>query len=222
MIRKIFLSVSLLAAGFLAQAQLVSMPRGAKITLDTITTEITVLSPEVVRVTKYTGEHPELRPSDYKFHKQELPDSLRRVEEAGKLKIDTGKFYAAINAKDGNVSFWNHEGQLILAEQHRTGKITLVDKNKYAVSQDFQIGKSQADSIFCQDVPVNLKGKRTKLRSENAPLSMVSTDKGYSILWNSTGDGYIDDTPGRDVKKPGDVTFSSPATTAIDYFFAVE
>ncbi|MCM1520848.1 MAG: DUF4968 domain-containing protein [Lachnoclostridium sp.] len=222
MIRKILLSVCLLAGSLLSQAQLISLPRGAKITLDTITTEITVLTPRTVRVTKYTGATPELYIPNIFAGNRELPDSLRRVEEAGKLKIDTGNFYAAINAKDGNVSFWNHEGQLILAEQHRTGKITSTDKNKYAVSQDFQIGKSQADSIYCPGAGVNLKGARTKLCSPNAPQSMVSTDKGYQIHWNSPGDGYIDDTPGRDVKKPGDVTFSSPSTTAIDYFFIIE
>ena len=48
-------------------------------------------------------------------------------------------------------------------------------------------------------------------KAAGLPQRLVSTDKGYSILWNTPGyAGHIDDTPGRQVKKPGDVTFSLP------------
>ena len=88
--------------------------------------------------------------------------------------------------------------------------------------QDFQIGKSQAESIYCPAVRTNLKGKRVKFSDDDAPLPLIATELGYSIYWNTPGFGYIDDTPGREVKKPGDVTFSSPSTTAIDYYFIVK
>ena len=212
--------------GCLAQAQLVSLPHGASITVDTLSTEITVISPTVVEVTKYIGSRPGLSTPNFQLEATELPDSLPRVEGGGKLKIDTGRFYAAVNAKDGNVSFWGHDGNLILAEQHRSASLVPTGKKgRYAARQDFQIGKSQADSIYCGMLPVekrkNLKGMRVEFgdKAKGLPHPLVSTDKGYSILWNSRGQGYVDDTPERQVKKPGDVTFSSPKTNAIHYYF---
>lgn len=223
---RLFFALVCLMCGCLSQAQLVSLPHGASITVDTLSTEITVISPTVVEVVKYIGSRPGLSTPNFQLEAAELADSLPRTEGGGKLKIDTGKFYAAVNAKDGNVSFWDHEGNLILAEQHRSA--TLVPggrKGRYTVCQDFQIGKSQADSIYCGMLPVdkrkNIKGMRVEFgdRSKGLPHPLVATDKGYSILWNSRGRGYVDDTPGRQVKKPGDVTFSTYETTAIHYYF---
>lgn len=214
--------------GCFAHAQVESLAQGARITVDTLTTEITVISPSVVHVTKYVGALPVLSTPHFMPEKTAIADSLPRIEMGGKLKIDTGRFYAAVNAKDGNVSFWGHDGNLILAEQHRSASLMPSDKkDRYVAKQDFQIGKSLADSIYCPVMPAvkrkNLKGQRVEFgdKSKGLPHPYVATEKGYSILWNSPGRGYIDDTPGRQVKKPGDVTFMSPATTAIDYYFIV-
>ena len=222
--RRYVLALGCVVCGLIAQAQqLTSLPQGAKIVIDSFTTDITVISPSVVRVTKYIGGEPELATPKFMPEKDALLDSLPRTEEGGKLKIDTGRFYAAVNAKDGNVSFWNHDGKLILAEQHGTGELVPTeDEGLYEARQDFQIGKSQAESIYCPAVRTNLKGKRVKFSDDDAPLPLIATELGYSIYWNTPGFGYIDDTPGREVKKPGDVTFSSPSTTAIDYYFIVK
>lgn len=225
--KPLYLTLALLFCSFLSQAQIVSLPHGAKITVDTLTTELTVISPGVVEVTKYIGRRPSTSTPNFQLGGETLPDSLPRTEGGGKLKIDTGRFYAAINAKDGNVSFWDYDGNLLLAEQHRTASLTPSGKkDSYDVRQDFQIGKSQADSIYCGTLPSakrkNLKGTRVAFGDKAAglPQRLVSTDKGYSILWNTPGNGgHIDDSPGRQVKKPGDVTFSSPRTTAIQYYF---
>lgn len=226
--RRFIFVLCIVMCGCFAQAQVVSLAHGARITVDTLTTEITVISPSVVEVTKYIGSRPRLSSPRLQHEETVLPDSLPRTESGGKLKIDTGRFYAAVNAKDGNVSFWDYDGNLILAEQHRSAQLLpLGKKGRFEAKQDFQIGKSQADSIYCPAMPMakrkNLKGLRVKFgdKSKGLPHPYVATEKGYSILWNSPGHGYIDDTPGRQVKKPGDVTFSSPATTAIDYYFFV-
>lgn len=222
--RRYVLALCCVVCGWFAQAQQVtSLPQGARIVVDTMTTDITVISPSVVRVTKYLGSEPELAVPKFMPEKDALADSLPRTEEAGKLKINTGRYYAAVNAKDGNVSFWNHDGTLILAEQHKSASLAPTDEEGlYAAKQDFQIGKSKAESIYCPAVRENLKGKRTKFGDDAAPLPLVATELGYSIYWNTPGFGYIDDSPGRVVKKPGDVTFSAPETTAIDYYFILK
>ena len=139
---RLFFALGCLMCGCLAQAQLVSLPRGAEITVDSLTTEITVISPSVIEVTKYIGSRPHMSMPNFQLEATELADSLPRTEGGGKLTIDTGRFYAAVNGKDGNVSFWDHDGNLILAEQHRSASLTSTGKRgRYAVRQDFQIGK---------------------------------------------------------------------------------
>ena len=143
--KPLYLTLALLICSCFTHAQIVSLPYGAKITVDTLTTELTVISPGVVEVTKYIGSRPGTSTPKLQLGDSTLPDSLARTEGGGKLKIDTGRFYAAVNAKDGNVSFWDYDGNLILAEQHRSASLTPSGKkDRYDVRQDFQIGKSQA------------------------------------------------------------------------------
>ncbi|MDE5694244.1 MAG: DUF4968 domain-containing protein, partial [Duncaniella sp.] len=124
LMKPVYLTLALLFCSFLSQAQIVSLPHGAKITVDTLTTELTVISPGVVEVTKYIGRRPSTSTPNFQLGGETLSDSLPRTEGGGKLKIDTGRFYAAVNAKDGNVSFWDYDGNLLLAEQHRSASLT--------------------------------------------------------------------------------------------------
>ncbi len=224
------LYLGLSSCACMAHAQIVSLPHGARITIDSITTEVTVLSPTTVEVTKYIGERPQQDEPVLKIAAGELADSLPRVEGGGKIKIDGGNYYAALNLKDGNVSFWGHDGNLIMAEQHRTASMTRrndVDQtgNIYEVSQDFQIGLSDATSVTCPvstvAPAVNLKGRRAEFGSETdgLPVPYIVTDKGYGILWSVSGPGRMDDTPGRRVRKSGDVTFTSDSADSIHYYF---
>ncbi len=212
------LSLSALLWG-VAEAEIIPTPAGAKITIDTLTTEVVVCSPTTVRVLKYIGESPIPASIDAKAKE------LKRVEAKGKQKIDTGDFYVALNEKDGNVSFWSHEGALIMAEQHRTGSIKQNGDGSYAVSQDFQVGRSEADTIFCPMSKVapamNLKGRCVEFgnEAEGMPVPYIATEKGYGVYWNVPGAGRMDDRPEREVKKPGDVTFKSDSANTIDYYF---
>lgn len=221
---RLLFALGCFVCGCVAQAQLLSQPHGASITIDSVTTEITVITPSMVEVTKYVGERPQL--SGFRPETTSLPDSLPRKEGAGKLKIDTGRFYAAVNAKDGNVSFWDHDGNLILAEQHRSASFAPSGKTgRYKLSQDFQMGLAKVDSMYCCTLPAaerkNLRGRRVEFGAghDGCPQPYVATEKGFLIKWNTPGEGYIDDTPERQVKKPGDVTFGSPDAAAIHYYF---
>lgn len=202
----------------MANAEITPTANGAKITVDSLTTEVIVCSPSKVRVLKYYGERPETANCP-------TGRELKRVAAKGKYKIDAGEYYVALNEKDGNVSFWDHEGVLIMAEQHRTASLTPLpgEKGRYIVKQDFQFGRAAVDSIICPaaKTPVNLKGSLTEFGkgSYALPTHYVTTEKGFGILWNSPAPGRIDDSPERPVKKPGDVTFTSDNAPAIDYHF---
>lgn len=195
-----------------AMGEITPTPAGAKITLDSVTTEVTVCTPTQVRVIKYVGAYDGVPPCA-------AMSDLRRVAADGKYKIDTGEYYVAINEKDGNVSFWDHNGTLIMAEQHRTSSLTPVPgTDRYTVRQDFQIGRSGAQVMTTPDDDKNLIGTLAELGTA-LPSPCIVTDKGYAIIWQSGLPGRIDDTPGRKVKKAGDVTFTSDSTGAIEYTF---
>ncbi|MDE6394799.1 MAG: DUF4968 domain-containing protein [Duncaniella sp.] len=195
-----------------AMAEITPTPAGAKITLDSVTTEVMVCSPTQVRVIKYIGAYDGPAATGAK------PD-LKRIADHGKYKIDTGEYYVAINEKDGNVSFWDHNGTLIMAEQHRTSSLAPVTgTDSYSVRQDFQFGRADVQTIATPGVDKNLIGTLAELGSA-LPTPCVVTDKGFAVIWQSGLPGRMDDTPGRKVKKPGDVTFTSDTTQAIDYLF---
>lgn len=194
-----------------AAAEVTPTTSGAKITLDSVTTEVIVCSPTRVQVIKYVGTFEGSRPAA-------AQSELRRVTEKGKQKIDTGEYYVAINEKDGNVSFWDHDGNLIMAEQHRSSSFTPVGTDRYTVRQDFQVGRSGAQSLSSPGSDRNLIGTLAELGTD-LPAPCVIADKGYAICWQSGLPGRMDDTPGRNVKKPGDVTFISDSTPAITYTF---
>lgn len=203
--KKLFVLIFAVAAALASRAEITPTDCGAKITLDSITTELIVYAPGAVRVIKYVGEHPELP----KLKVKGLPSAPAKKayrSEGGhnKLKIDTGDIYAALNEKDANVSFWNHGDTLIMAEQHKTGVIGAPDrKGRRAVAQDFQMGRAKVE---------NLKFAKNR----------ISTEKGFGILWLADKNVKLDDSPREDKKKQGDVTLASPSALMIDYLFVIE
>lgn len=222
--KKIFAMLMALAS-ITASAQVTSTPTGAKITLDSITTEIVIYSPEAVRVIKYKGERPEIKPLKIKG----VPaiaeaKEYKKAEGHNKFKVDTGKYYAAINDKDGNISFWDYDDNLILAEQHKTGIITSDEvTGKPKVSQDFQMGLAKADTIFCSELKegkrTNLKGTIAKVGDKKAglPTPNIRTERMFEIKWQTKKPTVFDFLP-REGKKNGDITVTSEQGV-IDYVF---
>lgn len=206
--------------------QITPTPTGAKITLDSVTTEIIVYAPTAVRVVKYVGERPALKPLKIKGVPQKPTEGPFRSEGGhNKYKLDTGAMWAALNEKDANVSFWNLGDTLVMAEQHKTGILAPSTKGKgYKVSQDFQMGRANVNEIYCpllkDNSRVNLKGTVTAVgdRKAGLPKARIATDKGFQIVWLCNGDGSLDALP-REGKKNGDVTFTTFSAPMIDYLF---
>ena len=219
----------LLAVAPMCKSQVVATPTGARLTLDSVTTEIIVYAPGMVRVIKYVGERPELTPCKaLKVGKGDpRAKEYRRAEAKHKYKVDTGLIYAAINDKDGNVSFWDHDEQLILAEQHKTGRLGAPagKKGLREVSQDFQFGRAQVDSIWCPSSRehTDLKDRVIAVGDHRAglPSPRITTEKGWDIVWNSPLPATLDTRSTRDGHKPSDITFTSSAAPLLDYFFLV-
>lgn len=205
-----------IAAGVLAMAaygQINPTETGASIKLDSVTTEVIVYAPGAVRVIKYTGERPELKPLKVKgVPSQPAKGPFRSEGGHNKYKLDTGAMWAALNEKDANVSFWSLGDTLIMAEQHKTGRV-----GADGVKQDFQMGRAQVERITVPGSKANVKGSQTKLSGNKT----IATDKGFRIVWLVKGDATLDAAP-REGKTNGDITVSTPGAPYIDYLFIKE
>lgn len=218
---KRFLTILIAALSLSVSAQVQSTPTGAKFTLDSVTTEIMVYSPNAVRVIKYVGARPEVKKLKLSGVAR-TPMAKEYAHEAGhnKYKLDTGKMYAAINEKDANVSFWSYADTLIMAEQHKTGKIA-----GKSVSQDFQMGRAKVGELTLRGDKNrrNLKGERQELmdNKKSKPITL-DTDKHFSVIWLAEGPTVIDATPRTDKKKEGDITVLTSGSDYIDYIFVAD
>lgn len=204
--RTFLTTILIYIASFAAMAEVHTEGNRAWTTIDSLTTELTVYSPSVVRVTKYIGERPELAMSENIWVNEPCIENTTVDKGHGKVMLRTGLFRPALNEKDGNVSFWSEDDTLILAEQHKTTKIA--DGN---ATLDFQVGKSKPAKFYSPHSGADLKGSKTEAAS-------FATGEGYMVIWNTPSTVIIDDTPGRTVKKPGDVTVTVNAPI-VDYFF---
>lgn len=231
--KKIFLALAIsLAVVIPVNAQVEPTSTGARLTLDSVSTEIIICSPSVVRVIKWVGpERPALAKCDLLKVGKGDPKAAadyERGEGHNKYKVNTGRYWAALNDKDGNVSFWTPDEKLILAEQHKTGRLGARKdkKGRREVSQDFQFGRAAVDSVFCPDAgkAVNLRDCRVSVGDAKAgmPTPRVDAGKGWQIVWNSPRPAMLDAGWKREGKKEGDVTFSSQAAPMIDYFFVLD
>lgn len=229
--KKIFATIiaaAMTASAFAATAELTAT--GAKITLDSITTEIIIYSPKAVRVIKYVGdERPALKPLKLAGVPAEAKEQAI-VAETGhnKVMVGTGAMKAALNEKDGNVSFWSRGDTLIMAEQHRTGVLKAANrKGLREVAQDFQMGRAKVENLYCPALKegkrVNLKGKRVAIGNKKGglPTAHLATEKGFEVIWLSGG-GELNATERTDKKKQGDITITSPSARHIDYLFVIE
>ncbi len=226
--KKLLLILGSLLAVAPVRGQVVPTPAGARITLDSVTTEIIVYSPDLVRVIKYVGDRPKLAGCPALKIRKGDPRAGEYLRSEGhhKYMVNTGRFLAAVNDRDGNVSFWDYEERLILAEQHKTGRLGAPVRKKRLreAGQDFQFGRAAVDSIRCDasaDRP-NLLDRVVRVGDAGLPSSAVSTEKGWSLVWNSALPATLDARREREGHKQGDVTFTSAAATAIDYFFCLK
>ncbi|MCQ2112632.1 MAG: DUF5110 domain-containing protein [Bacteroidaceae bacterium] len=109
----------------------------------------------------------------------------------GKAILSTPQIRAEVNTLDGNVTFYDRKGNLILAEDERQFTPFIADgKTEYSVLQSFKnshndeglygLGQHQSDEF-------NYKGKNEELFQYNTKVSVpfVVSNKNYGILWDS-------------------------------------
>ena len=113
-------------------------------------------------------------------------------EHDGTVELDTSAIEAKVSLRDGAVSFFDHDGKPILAEQpdgRNFTPVTVLGKSFYAIRQQFA---SPADEAFYglgqhQQGTVNYKGKDVELAQHNMDIAIpfVVSSRNYGVLWDN-------------------------------------
>ena len=183
-----------------------------------ITCEVSVFSPEIIRVVKYpsgtvgaSGKH------SYNVVLEPKPVKVRRTESAREIRISTGKMTAVIDKESARVSFLSGEGKTLLKDDGTSfepaGK---GDEGKFRAIQqwapdkeEFLYGMGQR-----QDPDLSIRGKKIHLWNENMFIYIpyFCSEKGYGVYWDNAG---MSDWEDDGVKS----TMSSEAATCTDVYF---
>ena len=119
---------------------------------------------------------------------------------------------------NGNVTFKDHKGNILLKEtSHTITPITSgVDKGHFQVVQNWQLDKDEAIFGLGQrkDPDMNQRGKEVKIWSTNTNITIpyFTSDKGYGLYWDNAGMSWFRDT------QTG-TSFSSEVAEGVDYYF---
>lgn len=150
------------------------------------------------------------------------------TEAGGKVVVKAGKASAEVSLADGQVSFRDAAGKLVLAENgRRPFKTETIDgKTFYSVSQQFNPGTDEAFYGLGQhqNGQMNYNGQDVELAQYNRDIAVpfVLSTRNYGLLWENNGiTRFGDPTPydvaSRDLKifdAAGKAGASRPSTTS--------
>ncbi len=185
------------------------------------TTEVTVYTPEIIRVTKYADglkAMPEKKSYSVVLAPQETEFTC--VEDNGTTTVKTSSITVTIGNKSGAVSFAATANGKQLLKEIVGGEVTLinegVDKGKYCISQTFRLDDEEAIFGFGQrkSKKLNQRGEDIDFWNNNTYISIpyFASVKGYGLYWDNAGRSRFTDTKEK-------TTFSSEVAQGVDYYF---
>ena len=209
------------ATMMLTAQTVVKQKNGVKVDLDgKPTTELTVYSSNIIRVTKYAdglSQMPEkesfsviLTPGKEKFSVE---------EDASSVTLKTGNIVATVDKQTGDVAFSNLDGEALLKEGSKSEVKLIasgVDKGHYSISQEFDLDRREAIFGFGQrkSKKMNQRGEDIDFWNANTNINIpfFASEKGYGLYWDNAGRSRFNDSEGETV-------FSSQVAQGIDYYF---
>ena len=192
-------------------------------TLETaaLTCDVTVYSPDIVRVMKYPAGAAEA-PLKESFSVVMEPQPVRvdRSETEKAVVLNTGKILATIDKTTGDVTFSDPGSGKVLLQEKGTSfeprPAGDVDEGRFKVTQrwsfepdEFLYGMGQR-----QDPDLSIRGKQIHLWNENMfiYIPFFCSEKGYGLYWDNPGMSDFDDTG-------DDTVFSSEVADCSDLYF---
>lgn len=174
-----------------------------KIETESITCELTVYSPDIIRVVKYPkGGTGASAKKSYSVIMQPQKTSVKRSETESAVELHTSNISAVIDKSSGNIVFRDARTGAVLLKEAGTGfeprPASDVDAGRYKISQKWSLDK---DEVLIglgqrQDADLGIRGKRIHLWNENMfiYIPFFASEKGYGLYWDNPGMSDWDDT----------------------------
>ena len=185
---------------------------------DKPTTEVMVYAPNIIRVTKY-ADGLEALPDKKSYSVIMTPEKGKGLWRVEGTTLSTACLTVTVDAATGEVRFTDANGNALLAEkgEAEVASITAgVDKGKYSIRQDFQLGTNEAIYGLGQrrSPKLNQRGEKVEIWNHNANITIpyFTSVKGYGLYWDNAGRSHFEDTPEA-------TTFSSEVAQGVDYYF---
>ena len=215
------LATVLLALPMIGMAQQVSETKlGLRVDPagDKPTTEVMVYAPNIIRVTKY-ADGLEALPDKKSYSVIMTPEKGKGLWRVEGTTLSTACLTVTVDAATGEVRFTDANGNALLAEKGEAEVTSItagVDKGKYSIRQDFQLGTNEAIYGLGQrrSPKLNQRGEKVEIWNHNANITIpyFTSVKGYGLYWDNAGRSHFEDTPEA-------TTFSSEVAQGVDYYF---
>ena len=156
--------------------------------------EVSVYSPEIIRVAKYPEGTPgNVGKRSYSVVLEPRPVKVRRTESAETITISTGKITAVIDKSSAQLTFYSPDGRNLLLKEDGTSfePAGPGEEGRFKVSQswtpeegEFLYGLGQR-----QDPDLSIRGKDIHLWNRNMFIYIpyFCSEKGYGIYWDNPG-----------------------------------
>jgi alpha-D-xyloside xylohydrolase len=202
---------------------------GAQVKVDGGTLRIQFWSPEIVRVTYASGA--------------ELPDSkslsviakpgtvsLTQQESSGAYTLASPKIKLRIDKQTGAVTFLDSASHILLQEAAHSREIspaTVAGASVTSATQTFDVGSDEGiyglgqhqQGVWNYDATGSFSVKLAQANT-NVGIPVMTSSKGYVLLWDNPAVTTISAEPARDASAAGRVLhWSSEYGKAIDYYF---
>ena len=185
----------------------------------TPTTEITIYSPSIIRVTKYADglqQMPEKK--SYSVVMQPSATDFQMKEAGTSVALTTEQMTVTIDKQTGMVCF--AKGKQMLLQETAVGEVKTInegpDKGQYTAAQNFLLDKNEAIFGFGQRGSNNLnqRGEEIKMWNTNGNITIpyFASEKGYGFYWDNAGRSRFQDSERL-------TRFSSEVAQGIDYYF---
>ena len=191
--------------GILMSVSCADRPAVVRERLDTgtLTCEVTVYSPEIIRVVKYPIDGVgAAQKKSYSVVMEPQPVRVNRSETEQAVVLNTGKIAVSVDKSTGEVVFSDPaSGEVLLQEGSTTFEPRPagdVDEGRFKVSQrwkfepdEYVYGMGQR-----QDPDLSIRGKKIHLWNENMHIYIpfFCSEKGYGVYWDNPGMSDFDDT----------------------------
>lgn len=183
------------------------------------TTEITVYTPSIVRVTKYADgldRMPEKK--SYSVILEPAAADYQVNDQGPVVTLSTEQMTVTIDKQTGVVCFT--QGKNMLLQEIGFGEVLRItegaDQGHFAIAQNFRLDKDEAIFGFGQRGSKNLnqRGEKIKMWNTNGNITIpyFASEKGYGLYWDNAGRSRFEDSETL-------TRFSSEVAQGVDYYF---